>query len=173
MKEYQSVPIPEDLIETINESNSYDNKIQVINFNSNHSIAQDDHYNNHYEDGHIHINDMIISVDESYDELNNLQQPNGMESNKIVDQGYKILLPVGPSKSTSISVKHNGTKNTRTFLQGLFPIYLHKAVITVLCLQLSLTVYMHKDIPCHLYKGISTVVHLLLSLPVSLRNGIL
>ena len=31
----------------------------------------------------------------------------GMEPNKIVDQGYKTLLPVQPSKSTSISVKHN------------------------------------------------------------------
>ena len=80
---------------------------------------------------------------------------------------------MGPSKSTSISVKHNGTTNTSTFLQGLFPMYLHKVVITILCLQLSLTVYIHKDISYHLYKGISTIVHLLLSLPVSLRKGIL
>ena len=66
-----------------------------------------------------------------------------MESNKTVDQGYKILLPVGPGKSTSISVKYTETTNTSTFPQ---------------------------DIPCHLYKGISMIVHLLLSLLVSLRN---
>ena len=64
----------------------------------------------------------------------------------IVNQEYKTLLPVGPSKSTSISVKHNETTNTNTFLQ---------------------------DIPFYLYEGISTIVHLLLSLPISLRNVIL
>ena len=69
-----------------------------------------------------------------------------MESNKIVDQGYKIILLMGPSKSTSISTIPNDTTNTSTFPQ---------------------------DIPWHLYEGISTIVHLLLSLLVSLQNGIL
>ena len=96
-----------------------------------------------------------------------------MESNKIVNQGYKILLPVGSSKSTSISMKHNRTTNISTFLQGLSPMYLHEAVVTILCLQLSLIIYMHKDISCHLYEGISMVVNLLLSLSISLRNRVL
>ena len=96
-----------------------------------------------------------------------------MESNKIVDHGNQILLLVGSSKSTSISMKYNETTNTSSFLQGLFLLYLHKTVITILCLQLSLTVSVHKDIRHHLYKGISTIVHLLSSLPESLRNGIL
>ena len=51
--------------------------------------------------------------------------------------------------------------------------YLHKTVITILCLQLSLTVYVHEETPHLLYKGISTVVRLLSSLGASLRNGIL
>ena len=59
---------------------------------------------------------MNDSEDESHKELNSSPQLYGMEWNKIVDQGYKIMLPVGPSKSTSISVKHNGTTNTSTFL---------------------------------------------------------
>ena len=42
-KEYQSVPVPEDLIEAISETDSYNNKIQVNHFDSNHSIVQDDH----------------------------------------------------------------------------------------------------------------------------------
>ena len=66
-----------------------------------------------------------------------------MESNKIIDQGYKILLPVGPGESTSTSVKYNTTTNTSTSTQ---------------------------DIPYHLYKDISTIFHLLLSPPVSLWN---
>ena len=70
-----------------------------------------------------------------------------MESNKIVDQGNQILLRVGSCKSTSISMKYNGTTNTSTFLQGLFLLYLHEAVITILCLQLSLRVSVRKDIP--------------------------
>ena len=96
-----------------------------------------------------------------------------MEPNKIVDQECKILLPVRPSKSTSISVKHNGTTNTSISLHGLFIMCLYEAVIAILCLHLSLTVYRHKDISYYLYEGISTVVHLLLSLPVSIRKEIL
>ena len=33
-KKYQSVPVPEDLIEEINETDSYDNKFQVNHFDS-------------------------------------------------------------------------------------------------------------------------------------------
>ena len=136
-------------------------------------MIQDDYSNNHNENGHTHIIDNNDSEDESHNELNSSPQLNGMESNKIIDQRYRIILPMGSSKPTSISVKHYGTTNTSTFLQGLFLMYLHKAIITILCLQLSLTVYVDKDIPYYLYKGISTVVHLLSSLPASLRNGIL
>ena len=70
-------------------------------------------------------------------------------------------------------MKHTGTTSTSTFLQGLFLQYLHKVVITILCLQPSLTVSVHKDILHHLYEGISTVIHLLSSLLASLRGEIL
>ena len=174
-EEYQPVPVPvpEDLIEAIIDKHLYDKKIQIINFNSDHPIVQDDHSNNYNKDGHTHINGKNNSEDESYDELNSSPQLNGMESNKIVDQGYQILLPAGSSKSTSISVKHDRTIDTSTFLQGLFLMYLYVALITILCLQLSLTVYVHKDTTHHLYEGFSAVVHILWSLPVSLKNGIL
>ena len=80
-KEYQSVHVPEDVIEAISETKSYDNKIQVIHFNSNYAIVQGDHSSNHNEDSHTHINDKNNSEDESYDELNSSPQLNGMESN--------------------------------------------------------------------------------------------
>ena len=60
MEEYQSVHVPEDLIEVISKTNSSDNKIQVIHFNNNQAIVQDDDSYNHNKDGHTHINDEII-----------------------------------------------------------------------------------------------------------------
>ena len=41
-KEWQSVPVSEDLIEAISKTDSYNNKIQVNHFNSDHSIVRDD-----------------------------------------------------------------------------------------------------------------------------------
>ena len=114
-----------------------------------------------------------------------------MKLNKIVHQQNQILLSVGSSNSTRVSAnKHTGLTNTSTFLQGLFLQYLHKVVITILCLcclykdistvvyllsllQVSLQVSLREDILHHLYKGISTIVHLLLSLLTSLKNEVL
>ena len=84
-----------------------------------------------------------------------------MESNKIVDQENQILLSVGSSNSTSVSVnKHIRLTSTSAFLQGLFLHYLHEVVNTIVSLQLSLLVSLHDDILCHLCEGISTVVSL-------------
>ena len=143
MEEYQSVHEPEDQIEAISEANSSDNKIQAIHFNNNQAIVQNDHSNNHNKNGHIHINHTNNPEDESHDELNSSPQLYGMEPNKIVDQEYKILLPVRPSKSTSISVKHNGTTNTSTSLHALFLMCLYETAITILCLHMSLTIYLN------------------------------
>ena len=147
------------------------NKIEAIHFNNDQAIVQNDHFNNHSKNGHIHINHMNNPKDESHDESNSSPQLYGMEPNMVVDQKYKILLPVRPSKSTSISMKYDGATNKSTSLHGLFLLCLYETVIAILCLHLSLTVYIHKDILYYLYKGISTVVYLLLSLLISLRNG--
>ena len=171
-KEYQSVPVPEDLIKVISETDSPDNKIQVNHVDSNHSIAQDDHSNNNDDNGCIHSNDKNDSEDESYDKLDGPQQLNDMELNKIVEQENHDLLTVGSSNSTSVCVKHNGTTNTRTFLQCLFVQYLHEVVITIVCLQPFLPMSVHEDTLCHLYEDIYTVIHLLLSLLASLRSEI-
>ena len=87
---------------------------------NDHYIVQDDHSSKHNEECHTHITDMNSSEDKSHDELDRTPQLNSTGSNKIVNQGYKILFPVGLSKSTSISVKHNGATNTSTFQNGLF-----------------------------------------------------
>ena len=144
-KEYQLVvPVPEDLIETISGTDSSDNKIKVNNVNSDHSIVQDDHSNNHDNDGRIRSNNTDDSEDESYIDLDGSHQLGGMESNKVVKQENHNLLTVGSSNSTGLCVKHNKTTNTSIFLQCLFVQYLHEVLITILCLQPFLTVSVHK-----------------------------
>ena len=66
-----------------------------------------------------------------------------MEPNKIVDHEDQVILTEGSSNSIRVSV--NELSSTSTFQKGLFPQYLHEAVITILGLG-------------HLYRGISTVV---------------
>ena len=85
-KDYQSVPVTKDLIEAISETDSYDNKFQVNNFDRNHSTVYDDQSNNNDDDSCTHFNDEDNSEDESYDELDNPQQLNRMKSNEIVYQ---------------------------------------------------------------------------------------
>ena len=116
-KEYQSVPVPDDLIKTISKTDSSDNKIHVNHFDGDHSIVQNDHSNNNDTEGRINSNDKDDSEDESYDELDGSQQLNGMESNKIVKHGNHNLSTVVLSNPTSVSVKHNETTSTGTFLQ--------------------------------------------------------
>ena len=91
---YQSVPVSKDLIEAISKTDQSDNKIQVNHFDSNHSIVQDDHFNNKDNDGRTHFNDENNSEDESYDELDSSQHLNSMESNKIVNQRNETLSTV-------------------------------------------------------------------------------
>ena len=93
-KEYQSIPVPEDLIEAISETESYSNKNQTNRFDTNHSIIQDDHSNNNDDHRYIYPNGMDDSEDESYDELDCSQQLNGMGSYKIIEQeNQNIYLP--------------------------------------------------------------------------------
>ena len=87
-----------------------------------------------------------------------------MRSNKIIEEENQNLLTIWSSNSTSVSVKHNGTTSTSTFLQCLFIQYLHKVVITILCLQPFLPMSVHEDTLRHLYKDIYTVISLLASL---------
>ena len=111
-------------------------------------------------------------------------------TDKIVDHEDQVILTKVLYKSTSISVNESININNpipSLFLQYLYKIqglslqYLHKALITILCLpylyentsmvvhivsllQVSLQISTRGDILHHLYKGISTIIHLLLSL---------
>ena len=89
-------------------------------------------------------------------------------------QENQILLTVGSSKSTSVSmIVPTGLTSTSRFLQCLFIQYLHKAINTIVSLQPSLPVSLPDNILRHLYKDISTIVYLLSSLLTSLRSRFL
>ena len=107
IKEYQSVPVPEDLIKATSKTESYDNKNQTNCFDAKHPIIQDDHSNNNNNYGCIHPNDKDDSEDKSYDKLDCSQQLFGMRSNKIIEKENQNLLTKGSNNSTSVSVKHN------------------------------------------------------------------
>ena len=186
---YQSIPVPEDLIETMNKTNSSDNKIQINHFNSNQSVVWDDHSNNNDDDSQTSSNDKDNSAEDgSHSELDSSQQLKDLKSNKIVDHEDQVMLTKESNNSTSVSM--TGLTSTSTFLQCLFLQYLHKTIITILCLRhlykgISTVVYLLSSLQFFLqislqenilrctYKGISTTVHLLLSLLTSLRCKVL
>ena len=153
---YQSVPIHKDLIKMMNKTDSSDNKIQISHFNIEQSVVQDDHSNNNKYDSQTPSNDRDNSKDGSHGELDSSQQLKDLKSNKIINHEDQDILTKELNSSTSVSVA--GLTSTGTFMQGLFLQYLHKTVVTILCLS-------------DLYIGISTIVglYLLLSLQLSIQ----
>ena len=67
-KEYQSVPVSDDLIEATKKTNSYDNRIKVMHLKEDHSTVQDDHSSKHNRECHTHIHDTDDSKDRRQDE---------------------------------------------------------------------------------------------------------
>ena len=53
IKDYRTVPVPEDLVDTICKTDPYDNKSKVDDFDMIHSIAHDDQSNNYNNNDHI------------------------------------------------------------------------------------------------------------------------
>ena len=86
-----------------------------MHLKDDHLIVQVNHSSKHNVECHIHITDTNGSEDKSQDESNHTPQLNSMDSNKIINQGYKVILPVGPNKSTNISVKYTETTNTSKY----------------------------------------------------------
>ena len=90
----------------MNTTGLYDNRVKVMHLKDNHAAAQDNHSRKHYKKYHTHINNTNDYDDKNQDEPDSPLQLNSMDSNKIVNQGYKILLLVGPGKSISMSMKY-------------------------------------------------------------------
>ena len=71
--EYQPVPVHENIFETISETDSFTNKIQIDHANSNHFTVQNYHFNNTKDDDESQSNDVDNSENKSYDELDSSQ----------------------------------------------------------------------------------------------------
>ena len=69
---YQSVPVPKDIIETMNKTYSYDNKIQSDHFNIKQSVVQDDHSNNNEYVSQTQSINKDNSKDRSHSKLDSL-----------------------------------------------------------------------------------------------------
>ena len=169
---YRSVPVPEDLIEPMNRTESSNNKNQANHSNIKKSTSRVDYSNNNKYESRTPNNDKNEFEDRDTDELDNSQHLDDLMSNKIVDREDLVSLTKQSYNYTSVSVNRSTNINTPipSFLQCLYKLqylslqYLHKAIITILCLH------------C-LYKTTSTVVHLLslvrVSLQMSIRENIL
>ena len=101
---YQSVTVPEDLTETMNKTDSSDNKIQIDHFDSNQSVVLDDHSNNNDDDSQTPSNDKDNSEDGSHGELDSSQQLKDLKSNKIVNHEDQVILTKKSNNSTSVSM---------------------------------------------------------------------
>ena len=151
---YQSVPVTENLIKVINETDSSNNKIQVDHANSEDPMVQDDHSNNNKGDSQTQVKDKDSYVNKSHGKSDSSQQLKDLKSNKMVDQENQILLSEESSNSTIVSANtHTGLTSTSTStpIPCLFLQCLHTTVIAILCLH-------------HLCGDISTSIHPMSSL---------
>ena len=96
-------------------------KIQFNPFDSDRFICQDDHFNDTEDDSGTRSNKVDNSEYESHGEVDSPHQLDYMKLNPMFHQENQILLTVGSSQSTSVSVnKYTKITSRSTFLQGLF-----------------------------------------------------
>ena len=76
-KDYQTVPVPEDLVDAISKTGSYDTNSQVDDFDMIHSIVHDDqsnnNNNNNNNDGHTPFSDEDQYLHETVSTILSLQ----------------------------------------------------------------------------------------------------
>ena len=116
--EYQSVPVPGDLIETINKTDSSGNNIQINHFDSNQPVNQNYHSDNNNDDSPTSSNAKGNSDDGSCGELDSSQQLSGLKLKKVVDHMVQNIMTTESSNSMSVSL----TRLTKigTFIPSLF-----------------------------------------------------
>ena len=187
---YLSVPIPADLFEPINRTESSNNKIQVDHFDVEHSIVCMGYSTNKKYKSRTPNNNKDDSSDKDTNGLGNSQHLDNLMSDKIVYHGDQVMLTKESYKSTNVSMNESTNIDNPTpslILQCLYTLpglslqYRYKAVITILCLccmykntsnfvhllpliQISIHMSIREDILHHLYKYISMVMLLLVSL---------
>ena len=121
---YQLVPVPKDLIKSMNKTDSSNNKIRIDHFDIKQSIVRDDYSNNNKCDNQTPNNNKDNSEDGDTDELDNSQHLDGLILDKIIDHEEQVILTKESFKSTSVSVM--GLTNIDTSLPSLFLRCLYK-----------------------------------------------
>ena len=137
----------DNLIEVINEMNTFTTNIQINHFDSDQYTTQKDHFNNIQDANQTRWDDVNNSEHNTYNILDSSRQIYGIEHTDI----------------TIVSI----------FLQGLFLQHLHKRATTTVPLRLSILVSLCDHILHHFYQGIHTNVYLQLSLPMCLQDNVL
>ena len=118
---YEPIPLPNNLFKTISQKDSFTTKIQIDQFDSDRFIGQDDHFNDTKDDSQLQSRKVNNFEDKSHDEVDRPHQLDCMKFNTMIHQGNQIILIVGSSENTSISmINPNRITNTSTFLQGCF-----------------------------------------------------
>ena len=75
--------MPEDLIEAINKTGSFTTIIQIKHFDNDQYTTQEHLFNNTQDDNQAQYDDVDNSEHESYNELDRLQQIDGIEHTGI------------------------------------------------------------------------------------------
>ena len=101
---YQSVPVPGDLIEPMKKTDSSNNKIRVDHFDIKQSIVQVDYSNNNEYENETPNNNKNNSEDGDTDELDNSQHLDNLMTDKIVDHEDQVILTKESYTFTSVSV---------------------------------------------------------------------
>ena len=89
---YQSVPVPDDLIEPMNRTESSNNKNQVDHSNAEQSTIRVNYFNNNEYESRSSNNDKNESEDGDTDELDYSQYLDDLMLNKIIDREDPVIL---------------------------------------------------------------------------------
>ena len=120
---YQSVPVPTDLFEPTNRTESSNNKIQVDYFDVKHPIIRMEDYNNNEYKSRTPNSNKDDSEDGDTDELGNTQHLNDLMSDKIVDHEDQVMVTEESYKYAGVSMNESTNIDNHTsslFLQCLY-----------------------------------------------------
>ena len=90
--EYQSIPVPEDLTETINKKCSSGNNIQINHFDSDRPVIQNFHSDNNNDDSLTPNNDKDHFDNGNRGKLDSSQQLSDLNSKKVFDHEVQDIL---------------------------------------------------------------------------------
>ena len=128
----------------MNNTDSSDNKIRIDHFDIKQSIVWQNHFNYNKYDSQTPSNNKDNSEDGNHHGLDNSQYLDGLKLDKTVNHEDQVILIKGSYNSISVSV--TGLTNVDTYIPSLFLLclnkiqglslqYLHKTIITILCLH--------------------------------------